>query len=70
MRWIPAVSLGIGLALSALSGASAEPAAASRYCTKSACLGAASTPWDEAAGFGAAALAAVLIARRRRPAPR
>jgi hypothetical protein len=37
-----------------------------RYCTPSGCAGIPSSPLAQAAGFGAASLAIILLARRRR----
>jgi len=49
--------------------AAAEPNVASwvgRYCTPTGCAGAPSSPVAQAAGFGAASLAIIFLARRRR----
>ena len=48
--------------------ATPEPRIHGLYCTPIGCAGASGSAWSNAAGFGAAALAAGVIARRR-PAP-
>jgi hypothetical protein len=53
----------------ATPGDAAEPNAKSwvgRYCTPTGCAGALSSPFAQAAGFGAASLAILFLARRRR----
>ena len=50
--------------------ATPEPRIHGLYCTPIGCAGASGSAWSNAAGFGAAALAAGVIARRRPAHPR
>ena len=49
----------------ALAGTAARNPAIVRLCTTPGCAGGTSSPWNQVAGFGAAALAAIWLARRR-----
>ncbi len=70
--------LAVGAILAALLGGAAveagaatpEPRVSGPYCTPIGCAGASGSPWSSAIGFGAAALAAGVIARRRPAHPR
>ena len=54
-------------AAAALAAGPAQAEAVGRFCTFATCAGSTQPPWSAAIGFGAAALAAGWIARRREP---
>jgi MYXO-CTERM domain-containing protein len=75
-RFVRLASLFAALAVATSAGADTRPPtdlaetavrdpALLRPCTTPGCAGATSTPWNRAAGFGAAAFAAIWLARRR-----